>query len=78
LPGKNSYIPGKKEQAVIAGVSKRNTDYFEKEAEKPDGRAEDLKPGLEREISDTMSADIDKLIKETRRLSFAALTLRKN
>ncbi|MDR1091370.1 MAG: hypothetical protein LBL79_09865, partial [Prevotella sp.] len=37
---------------------------------KLDGWAEDLKLGLEREIK-----DIDKQIKETRRLSVAALTL---
>jgi adenine-specific DNA-methyltransferase len=52
-----------KEREIIAGVSKRNADYFENEAEKLDGWAEDLKLGLEREIK-----DIDKQIKETRRL----------
>jgi adenine-specific DNA-methyltransferase len=59
-----------KKQAVIAGVSQRNADYFENEADKLDGWAEDLKLGLEREIK-----EIDKQIKETRRLSVAALTL---
>jgi adenine-specific DNA-methyltransferase len=70
-----SAILDKKEQAVIAGVSQRNADYVENEAEKLDGWAEDLKLGLEREISDARSADIDKQIKETHRLSVAALTL---
>jgi adenine-specific DNA-methyltransferase len=60
----------KREKAVLDRVSRRNADYFEKEADKLDGWAEDLKLGLEREIK-----DIDKQIKETRRLSVAALTL---
>ncbi|MFP3089371.1 DEAD/DEAH box helicase [Treponema sp. TIM-1] len=59
-----------KEKAVLDRVSRRNADYFEKEADKLDGWAEDLKLGLEREIK-----DIDKQIKETRRLSVSALTL---
>jgi adenine-specific DNA-methyltransferase len=65
-----SAILDKKEREISAGVSQRNADYFESEAEKLDGWAEDLKLGLEREIK-----DIDKQIKETRRLSVAALTL---
>jgi adenine-specific DNA-methyltransferase len=59
-----------REPAVLEGVSQRNADYFEKEADKLDGWAEDLKLGLEREIK-----DFDKQIKETRRLSVAALPL---
>ncbi|MDR3146811.1 MAG: DEAD/DEAH box helicase family protein, partial [Treponema sp.] len=62
-----SALLDQKERAVIAKVSQRNADYFENEADKLDGWAEDLKLGLEREIK-----DIDKQIKETRRLSVAA------
>jgi adenine-specific DNA-methyltransferase len=47
-----SAILDKNEQEVIAGVSQRNIAYVENEAEKLDGWAEDLKLGLEREISD--------------------------
>jgi adenine-specific DNA-methyltransferase len=65
-----SALLNKKEKAILAMISQRNADYFEKEADKLDGWAEDLKLGLEREIK-----DIDKQIKETRRLSVAALTL---
>jgi adenine-specific DNA-methyltransferase len=63
-------ILNQKEKALLNRVAQRNADYFEKEADKLDGWAEDLKLGLEREIK-----DIDKQIKETRRLSVAALTL---
>jgi adenine-specific DNA-methyltransferase len=65
-----STILDKNEREVIAGVSQRNIDYVENEAEKLDGWAEDLKLGLEREIK-----DIDKQIKETRLLSVATVTL---
>jgi adenine-specific DNA-methyltransferase len=59
-----------KEQNCLKSVSLRNAEYFENEADKLDGWAEDLKRGLERDIK-----DIDKQIKETRRLSVAALSL---
>lgn len=57
-------------QAVQLEVSERNARFFEAEAEKLDGWAEDLKVGLEREIK-----DLDRQIKETRRSATAALTL---
>jgi adenine-specific DNA-methyltransferase len=63
-------ILDQKEKAALDRVSRRNVDYFEKEAGKLDAWAEDLKLGPEREIK-----DIDKQIKETRRFSLAALTL---
>jgi adenine-specific DNA-methyltransferase len=63
-------ILDQKEKAALDRVSRRNADYFEKEAGKLDGWAEDLKLDFEREIK-----DIDKQIKETRRLSVSALTL---
>lgn len=59
-----------KEKAVLNNVSKRNADYFEAEAEKLDGWAEDLKLGLEREIK-----EIDRQIRENRKLSVVALSL---
>lgn len=59
-----------REQEIHKKVSERNAKYFEEEAEKLDGWAEDLKIGLEREIK-----EIDKLIREARKLSIAALSL---
>ena len=58
-------------QALIRrGVSERNARFFEAEADKLDGWADDLKVGLEREIK-----EIDRLIKEARRAATTALTL---
>ncbi len=51
-------------------ISGRNSRYFEAEAEKLDGWADDLKVGLEREIK-----ELDRQIKEVRRSATAALTL---
>lgn len=51
-------------------ISERNAHFFEAEAEKLDGWAEDIKMGLEREIK-----ELDRQIKETRRASITALTL---
>jgi adenine-specific DNA-methyltransferase len=51
-------------------ISERNARFFEAEAEKLDGWADDLKVGLEREIK-----ELDRQIKETRRAATAALTL---
>lgn len=56
--------------AIQRGVSERNARFFEAEAEKLDGWADDLKVGLEREIK-----EIDRQIKEARRAATAALTL---
>jgi adenine-specific DNA-methyltransferase len=52
------------------GISERNARYFEAEADKLDGWADDLKLGLEREIK-----ELDRQIKEARRLATTALTL---
>lgn len=60
---------GRKE-SVQRSISERNARFFETEAEKLEGWADDLKLGLEREIK-----DIDRLIKEARRAATAALTL---
>lgn len=58
-------------QVVIKrNISERNAKFFEAEAEKLDGWADDLKIGLEREIK-----EIDRQIKEARRAATTALTL---
>jgi adenine-specific DNA-methyltransferase len=58
-------------QAVIQrDISERNARFFEAEADKLDGWADDLKVGLEREIK-----EIDRQIKEARRAATTALTL---
>jgi adenine-specific DNA-methyltransferase len=56
--------------AVQRTISERNGRFFEAEADKLDGWADDLKVGLEREIK-----DLDRQIKEARRLAKAAPTL---
>ncbi|OWV70597.1 DEAD/DEAH box helicase [Rhizobium sp. R634] len=55
---------------IRRAISERNARFFEKEADKLDGWADDLKVGLEREIK-----EIDRQIKEARRAATAALTL---
>ena len=59
-----------RKDAVQRSISERNSRFFETEAEKLEGWADDLKLGLEREIK-----DIDRQIKEARRAATAALTL---
>ena len=51
-------------------ISQRNAEFFEIEADKLDGWADDLKVGLEREIK-----ELDRHIKEARKAAVAALTL---
>ncbi|WMJ07620.1 SNF2-related protein [Nitrosomonas sp. sh817] len=59
------------EQARIQrDISTRNANFFEAEAEKLDGWAEDLKVTLEREIK-----EMDRAIKEAKRAATLALTL---
>jgi len=55
---------------ILREISERNARYFEAEAEKLDGWADDLKVGLEREIK-----DLDRLLKEARREFPLARTL---
>jgi adenine-specific DNA-methyltransferase len=58
-------------QAIIKrSISERNAQFFEAEADKLDGWADDLKLGLEREIK-----EMDRQIKEARRAATTALTL---
>ncbi|MDL1879200.1 DEAD/DEAH box helicase, partial [Cytophagia bacterium CHB2] len=58
------------QKAIQRDISQRNAAFFEAEAEKLDGWADDLKVGLEREIK-----ELDRQIKEARRTATAALTL---
>ena len=55
---------------IRRGISERNARFFEMEAEKLDGWADDLKVGLERELK-----ELDRQIKEARRAATVALTL---
>ena len=51
-----------RQEAIQRGISERNARFFEAEADKLDGWADDLKVGLEREIK-----QLDREIKEARR-----------
>ncbi len=57
-------------ESIQTDISKRNARFFEDEASKLDGWADDLKVGLEREIK-----EFDRQIKEARRTATAALAL---
>lgn len=59
-----------RQSAIQKGISERNARFFEEEADKLDGWADDLKLGLEREIK-----EFDRQIKEARRSATAALAL---
>ncbi len=59
-----------RQAAIQLAISERNARFFETEAEKLDGWADDLKLGLEREIKEW-----DRQIKEARRAATTALTL---
>lgn len=59
-----------RQAAIRRTISERNARFFEAEAEKLDGWADDLKLGLEREIR-----EMDRHIKEARRAATTALTL---
>ncbi|KQY29496.1 DEAD/DEAH box helicase [Caulobacter sp. Root487D2Y] len=56
--------------AIRRNISERNARFFEAEADKLDGWADDLKVGLERELK-----ELDRQIKEARRAATVALTL---
>jgi len=59
-----------RQEAIQRDISQRNAAFFEAEAQKLDGWADDLKLGLEREIK-----ELDRQIKEARRAAITALTL---
>ncbi len=63
-------IMEQRQAAIKRGISERNARFFEAEAEKLDGWADDLKLGLEREIK-----ELDRQIKEARRAATIASTL---
>ncbi len=60
----------RRQAAIQRDISEHNARYFEAEADKLDGWADDLKIGLEREIR-----ELDRQIKEARRATTTALTL---
>jgi adenine-specific DNA-methyltransferase len=60
----------RRQAEIQRNISERNARFFEAEADKLDGWADDLKLGLEREIK-----EIDRQIKEARRAATVALTL---
>jgi adenine-specific DNA-methyltransferase len=59
-----------RQETIQRSISQRNAAFFDAEADKLDGWADDLKIGLEREIK-----DLDRQIKEARRSAAAALSL---
>jgi adenine-specific DNA-methyltransferase len=59
-----------RQTAIQRSISERNAKFFEAEADKLDGWADDIKLGLERELK-----DMDRQIKEARRGATTALTL---
>ncbi len=69
-PEQLNEITNGRQTAVQRDISERNARFFEAEADKLEGWADDLKLGLEREIK-----EIDRQIKEARRAATAALTL---
>jgi hypothetical protein len=69
-PGTLYDFAAARQKAIQREVSERNARFYEAEAAKLDGWADDLKVGLEREIK-----EFDRQIKDTRRASITALTL---
>ena len=63
-------VTAQRQSAIQRTISERNALFFEAEAEKLEGWADDLKLGLEREIK-----EIDRQIKEVRRSAITALSL---
>lgn len=69
-PGGLAAITAERREVIQRTISERNARFFEIEADKLEGWADDLKLGLEREIK-----ELDRQIKEARRSATAALTL---
>ena len=69
-PGTAEVAIQRRQAAIKRTISVRNARFFEAEAEKLEGWADDLKLGLEREIK-----EMDRQIKEARRAATTALTL---
>jgi adenine-specific DNA-methyltransferase len=70
ITGELKDLAAARQEQIQREVSHRNARFFEEEAAKLDGWADDLKAGLEREIK-----EFDRMIKEARRTSATALTL---
>jgi len=70
IPDSLSEITRQRQELIQRTISGRNAHFFEVEADKLEGWADDLKLGLEREIK-----EIDRQIKEARRAATFALTL---
>jgi len=68
--GRLREITSARQSHIQRTISERNAKFFEVEAEKLDGWADDLKVALEREIK-----DMDRQIKEAKRAATLALTL---
>jgi len=68
--GKLHELAERRKADIQRAISERNGRFFEEEADKLDGWADDLKLALEREIK-----DIDRQIKEAKRAATFALTL---
>ena len=65
-------VISQRQKEVQRTISERNARFFQAEAAKLDGWADDIKLGLEREIK-----ELDRQIKEARRAAILALTLEK-
>lgn len=70
IPVSLNQITATRQSELQKIIAARNGHYYEAEAEKLDGWADDLKVGLEREIK-----EMDRLIKDARRSAATALTL---
>ncbi|MFC5455982.1 SNF2-related protein [Prosthecobacter fluviatilis] len=70
VPESLAQITSQRQAELQQIIARRNGHYYEAEAQKLDGWADDLKLGLEREIK-----EMDRLIKEARRAAATALTL---
>jgi adenine-specific DNA-methyltransferase len=70
VPGALEAATQKRQADIQRRISERNAQFFEAEAEKLDGWADDLKAGLEREIR-----EFDRQIREARRAAATAMTL---
>ena len=63
-------LTSEQQERIQSRISGKNAEFFEAEADKLDGWADDLKLGLEREIK-----ELDKQIKEARKGAVAAVSL---
>jgi len=69
-PAELDSVTQQRQATIQRGISECNARFFEAEADKLDGWADDLKVSMEREIK-----QLDREIKEARRAATTALTL---